>query len=289
VAVGRPLPASGPWDLTWVSDRPEALAVAVAVAGLLADLEVPAIDLLVVGEIPDPTGQGRGGWRWRSAWCDRPDCCPVEGRFVADAGVVATRAVGLGLTALPDRGDLRDELLPDEATAAQVAAVLRTETGPATTDRAYRQQCVDELQAAMDTGAASTGLPVDQLARLLRGLTDVAVRDAAVALRRRRPKDTEPITLRAAQRFWLGLTRCAPQGYAAPPATLLAMTNYRLGDGARANVALDRALADDESYRLATLLSEAIVGAIPPDELDVVFAAGTTLRPTRTLRVQPGA
>jgi hypothetical protein len=295
VAVGQPLPATGPWDLTWVGEHSEALAVAVGVAGLLSDLEVPAIDLLVVGEVDQPSDPGHGGWRWRSAWCDRPDCCPVEGRFVADAGVVTTRAVGLGLSALPDRSGLSDELLPDEATRAQVAAALATPAGAARVDQAYRQQCIDELHTALDSGTAPTRLPVDQLARLLRGLTDVQVRDAAAVLGRRRrskagrPRDRELTGLRSAQGFWLGLTRCAPSGYVAPPATLLAMTNYRLGDGARANVALDRALEDDAAYPLATLLSQALFGGISPDELDVIFSANTTLRPTRTLRVQPGA
>ena len=50
--------------------------------------------------------------------------------------------------------------------------------------------------------------------------------------------------------------RRAQPGYVAAPASLLAVTAWQAGDGALANVALDRALADIPSYSMALLLRD---------------------------------
>ena len=55
-------------------------------------------------------------------------------------------------------------------------------------------------------------------------------------------------------RLWADLTRLAGPGYAAAPAALLAFVAWQSGDGALANVALDRALADNPNYSMAMLL-----------------------------------
>ena len=65
-------------------------------------------------------------------------------------------------------------------------------------------------------------------------------------------------------RLWTDVTRLAQPGYAAAPATLLAFTAWQDGDGALANVALDRALADNPRYSMALLLREALDGGAPP-------------------------
>jgi hypothetical protein len=67
-------------------------------------------------------------------------------------------------------------------------------------------------------------------------------------------------------RLWTSLTRLARPGYVAPAASLLAFTAWQSGNGALANVALDRALADDPRYSMATLLREAIDGGAPPEK-----------------------
>ena len=59
---------------------------------------------------------------------------------------------------------------------------------------------------------------------------------------------------RAHLRLWSDLTRLARPGYVAAPASLLAFVAWQAGDGALANVALDRALADDPRYSMARLL-----------------------------------
>jgi hypothetical protein len=50
----------------------------------------------------------------------------------------------------------------------------------------------------------------------------------------------------------------------ATPASLLAFVAWQAGDGALANVALDRALADDTRYSMALLLRQVITAGAPP-------------------------
>ncbi|MDC7121788.1 DUF4192 domain-containing protein [Cellulomonas fimi] len=53
-------------------------------------------------------------------------------------------------------------------------------------------------------------------------------------------------------------------GHQAPTLTLLAMLAWWRGDGARAAVLLERALADDPAHRLAGLLAHVLAAAVPP-------------------------
>ncbi|WP_448629283.1 DUF4192 family protein [Cellulomonas soli] len=53
-------------------------------------------------------------------------------------------------------------------------------------------------------------------------------------------------------------------GGQAPALTLLALLAWWCGDGARAQVLLERALADEPAHRLALLLAEALEAALPP-------------------------
>jgi hypothetical protein len=53
-------------------------------------------------------------------------------------------------------------------------------------------------------------------------------------------------------------------GYAAAPASLLALTAWQCGDGALANLAINRALADTPGYSMALLLRNALDADAPP-------------------------
>jgi len=65
-------------------------------------------------------------------------------------------------------------------------------------------------------------------------------------------------------RLWTALTRRAQPGHVAAAASLLAFTAWQSGDGALANIALDRALADDPGYTMARLLRDALAAGLPP-------------------------
>ena len=60
------------------------------------------------------------------------------------------------------------------------------------------------------------------------------------------------------------MVRRAQPGHVAAPAALLAFVAWQSGDGALANVALDRALADDPRYSMALLLRQVITAGAPP-------------------------
>ena len=60
------------------------------------------------------------------------------------------------------------------------------------------------------------------------------------------------------------MVRRAQPRYVAAPASLLAFVAWQAGDGALANVALDRALADEPRYSMAQLLRQVITAGAPP-------------------------
>ena len=70
--------------------------------------------------------------------------------------------------------------------------------------------------------------------------------------------------MEAHRRLWTDLTRRARPGFVAPPASLLAFIAWQSGNGALANVALDRAQADDPTYSMSKLLREVIDSGAPP-------------------------
>ena len=173
---------------------------------------------------------------------------------------------------LAGRDELSARLVP---AGGQLGAAMRRATAKA---HAQVARCVARLDRA--------GLRVTA-ARLTAVLGTVAVRDAirryrdgeevgteqaawlTVALRQLRVRDDawarmEPEHRGAHLRLWTDLTRLARPGYVAAPAALLAFCAWQAGDGALANVALDRSLADHPRYSMALLLREALDSGAPP-------------------------
>ena len=97
----------------------------------------------------------------------------------------------------------------------------------------------------------------DEIARLTVALRDLRVRDDAWAR-------MDPAHSGAHLRLWIDVTRRAQPGHVGAPAALLAFVAWQAGDGALANVALDRALADDPGYSMALLLRQVISAGTPP-------------------------
>jgi hypothetical protein len=112
--------------------------------------------------------------------------------------------------------------------------------------------------------ACRAGTPVTspgQLAWLAVVLAEIPVRDAAWTR-------MDPAHRHAHQQFWTTLTRLAPAPYTAAPATLLAITAWQDGNGALAQVALDRALDARPDYPMAQVIREVIDLAVPPSDAD---------------------
>jgi hypothetical protein len=74
----------------------------------------------------------------------------------------------------------------------------------------------------------------------------------------------DPTHLKDHLRLWTDLTALARPGHVAAPASLLAFVAWQASDGALANVALDRALADNPRYSMAGLLRAALDCGAPP-------------------------
>ena len=213
------------------------------------------------------------GQRYWSYVCANPACCPPEGTPYDVTGHPAARALAAaGGPVLTGRDELSASIAP---AGGQLGAAMRRATS-----KAHEQvaRCVTRLERA--------GLRVTA-ARLTGALGQVAMRDAirryrdgeqvgtdhaawlTVALRQLRVRDDawarmEPEHRSAHLRLWTDLTRLARPGYVAAPAALLAFCAWQAGDGALANVALDRALADNPRYSMALLLRDALDSGAPP-------------------------
>jgi hypothetical protein len=169
------------------------------------------------------------------------------------------------------------------AVAAQVAPLggIAAESMRQATCRAERHaaQLLGKVRKSSRLGAArqmiaAAGLnAVGELIATYRGggryTTDYQLAWITVALRDLRVRDDawarmDPAHQDAHRRLWTDVIRRAQPGYVAAPASLLAFVAWQAGDGALANVALDRALADEPGYSMAQLLRQVITAGAPP-------------------------
>ena len=202
--------------------------------------------------------------RWSSYTCDREDCCPRAGTPVpAPVDVLAAAAAYDGRAVLRDRAELVASLAPPVLFAARSAeqrldaALVRwlaaiEDVGPDTA----RADAVAALRAALTAQASDLAASPADPAALLVSLQDVLVRDevAIWAL-----DDSESLLT-----LLLGLARESVAPYDVPVCTLVALVAWVRGDGALANVALDRALAGDPAYSMANLFRAGLDGQLPP-------------------------
>jgi len=213
--------------------------------------------------------------RYWSYTCRSEACCPAAGvpfepdpqaaqaAALIDAGIpvlasraaVAARVAPLGGIAAVS---MRQATRRAEQHVAQLLAKVR---------KSGRLGAVRYMIAA--EGLAAVGAMIaryrsggrfttdDEIARISVALRDLRVRDDAWARMDPRYADEH-------LRLWIDVVRRARPGYVAAPAALLAFVAWQSGDGALANVALDRALADDPGYSMATLLRQVITAGAPP-------------------------
>jgi Domain of unknown function (DUF4192) len=210
--------------------------------------------------------------RFWSYLCKNPECCAPEGTpyEVAGSAVAATATVA-GYVALPNREAVTRSLDPPVGLAL-VAAEQATDRASARLcgllEQGGHQHAVKAageaaLAEAYDRYSGTGQFSDDELAWLCVLLQALPVRD--LAWRHIDRMEGEGWTIH--ERLWTDvLRRCDPQ-LAAPPGMLLSYTLWRSGEGLRATVAVERALAADVRYSAALLMSEVLRRAVPPSAL----------------------
>jgi Domain of unknown function (DUF4192) len=241
---------------------PEPLVI--PVAGALLDAAHQAgIDLYDVLRVT--------GGRYWSYRCAHEACCPAAGTPF-DATVPPALA-GAGTEVLAGRAAVAARVAPIGGIAAESMrqATRRAEQHVAQLLGKVRRSA--RLGAARHMIAAEGLAAVGQLITRYRGggrfTSDYEIARLTVALRDLRVRDDawarmDPAHADAHLRLWTDVTRRAQFRYVAAPAALLAFVAWQSGDGALANVALDRALADDPTYSMALLLRQVINAGAPP-------------------------
>jgi hypothetical protein len=138
--------------------------------------------------------------------------------------------------------------------AERAASRLITRRGRGALDRPGLTAVRAAIHLYRDDGSI---VPAIGYAWLALVLTRLRIRDDAWAR-------MDPNHRDAHRRLWTDVVRRAQPGYVAAPACLLAFTAWQGGEGALANIALDRALADDPEYSMALLLRDILDAGTPP-------------------------
>jgi hypothetical protein len=224
--------------------------------------EVPVRDLLRVT-----------GTRVFAITCDNPACCPPQGTpFDPTASPVAAQATVAGLVAFPDSTAVAARFAPVDGTArehmceATRRATIRLKALLGAGESVIFHtgaQAVEDALHQHDTGQHLTD---DQVAWLTVLLTRTPVRDLALELTQ--PHDGH-VT------FWADITRRAQRPLVPAPATLLALTAWRCGNGGLAAMAADHALQVDPGYQFADLILQALDAGLPPSTYEQAVAGDT--------------
>ena len=210
-------------------------------------------------------------WSYR---CGDEACCPAAGvPFDATAHPAAADIAAAGKQVLASRAAVAARVAPIGGIAAESMrqATRRAERHVAQllakVRKSVRLGAVRRMIAA--EGLAAAGAMIARYRGGGRFTSDYEVARLTVALRDLRVRDDawarmDPAHAEAHLRLWTDVVRRAQPGHVAAPAALLAFVAWQSGDGALANVALDRALADDPRYSMALLLRQVITAGAPP-------------------------
>jgi hypothetical protein len=247
-----------PTSAVLVGYGPEAPTVA-ALAALARAVESSGVPVVEVLRVHDG--------RYWSLGCRDGACCPAGGAPYdpATTAFAASAAFG-GASALPDRAALAGSLAPvpgaglepEVARAEERLAQLRG-GGAARRRRTAARAAVRE---ALERYGAGGRLDDDELAWLAVLAGDCRARDDAWQRMLAVPPRDEHTAL------WRDVVRRVPERYVPAPATLLALAEWRVGNGPAAGVAVDRALDADPGYPLASLVRQALHAAVPPSLME---------------------
>lgn len=253
---GKAAERAGPGGVVLVGYGSEAeiIPLADAVLGELRRRGIPTVDILRVDN-----------GRYWSLRCQDPSCRPPDGvPFDPGTTEYAAAATFAGRVVHPDRAALAATIEPvtgpgiEPEIARALERIGRLSGGQRGLKAAARAAVRQAFERYMNGGR----LDDDEVAWLAVLLADVLVRDETWA------RIVSGPTVSGHEEIWRDVIRRVPLRYVPAPATLLALVAWRTGDGVLADLAAERALAADPSYRLAGLLLHALRNGLPPSTLD---------------------
>ncbi len=213
--------------------------------------------------------------RYWSYLCGDPGCCPAEGvPFDTSDHPAAAVMAAAGKTVLGDRAALAATLAPLGGLAAES---MRQATERA--EQRAGELIEADISLMIGEGLRAVGEAIgtyrgggritsdDQIGWLSVAVADLRVRDDAWAR-------MDPEHRVAHSRLWTDVVRRARIPYVPAPAALLAFTAWQSGDGALANVAIERALDADPGYSMALLLRDVIEAGVPPSAARLPMTPG---------------
>jgi hypothetical protein len=200
------------------------------------------------------------GNRWRSLICGDSDCCPLEGSLLPDLSHsrIAVEEIAQGkLMPFKNLIEMANSLDPeiDEVILEMMGRIepIDYENDPVPAQRDGANAILDFLHDfEVDRICRDKRL----VAKVLVRLKDLQVRDFALG-----SMNSENDLYFDA---WKWLLKKAPQGFIAAPATLFAVASYERGDGAMANLALEKAESDQPNYSMVNLLRQLFRSGKPP-------------------------
>jgi hypothetical protein len=239
------------------SGSPDARSAVATVLDLMLVAGLSVIDALVVdGDtasfLPDPRGR-----------LTPPIGVPnADDPFVTELAAAAAIA---GRAVLPSRSALAESIRPPRASnlrrARQQMKAARLQLGDAADRQTLIDRSVGVIDRALDQIAGQRSVGPATAATLCLVVQDVIVRDLFIA---------QVVTDR--QSGWLPLLISAvtqvPADESEDLTVVLASAAYRCGDGALAQVAVDRCLQTRPDHRMAWLLRELMTAGLPPTALD---------------------
>lgn len=208
------------------------------------------------------------------SYCPEPDCCPPGPTRLTDdsPGAIAMAAAYAlnGTGVLPSRDAVVESLAyraDDDQWERMITLLTEADIRRQSERRADRRSAVRALisrlcSAVSDPRYVIADADIADLASLCQ---DVIVRDEVLV------RALKPRRRAALQRVLTAVVQRLPPPYDAPLCSVLAWVAYLGGDGAIANVALDRAFASDPDYSLAHLIADSLDRQVAPFMLEEVM------------------
>lgn len=171
---------------------------------------------------------------------------------------VAAHYVYAGIAPLDNR-DAYAELITYSENR-EVEATIEEHIARYAKDQLPREEVIPVATGILRTLTQEQLLANDDISQIAAALHNIYVRDVVLY-----DMSTLDANTRARITAHLrSITANTPDAYAAPVATTLAINEWLAGDGARTNMATDRALASDRDYSLNQLIRAAVGNGIPP-------------------------